>query len=250
MKSRLLFTTLLLSIFASSAYAEKSAAQIIKDAIDKYRGETSYSEMEMIIHRPDWERTMAMKAWTEGLDKSLVRTTAPKKDAGSGNLLIDDNMWSYTPKINRVIKIPSSMSNQSWMGSDFSNNDIARADDIIDHYDHKLAKTENLDGKIVYTIESTPHDDAPVVWGKEVLTIRDDDVVLEHAFYDQDGALVKALKTTEIKIFSGRTVPSIQRMQKVGAEGEWTEIRIKRADYGIKIPPRTFTLTNLRNPRS
>jgi outer membrane lipoprotein-sorting protein len=249
MTTRLLLAGLLLLTFNSPSFADKSAAQIIKAAIDKYRGETSYSEMEMIIHRPNWERTMVMQAWTEGLDKSLVRTTAPKKDAGSGNLLIDDNMWSYTPKINRVIKIPSSMSNQSWMGSDFSNNDIARADDIIDRYDHKMVKKEKVDGMEVYTIESVPHDDAPVVWGKEILTIREDDVVLEHAFYDQDGELVKSLKTNEIKSFSGRTVPSIQRMQKVGAEGEWTEVRILTAKYGVKIPPRTFTLTNLRNPR-
>jgi hypothetical protein len=227
----------------------KDAKTIIKDAIDKYRGETSYSEMEMIIHRPDWERTMGMIAWTEGLDKSLVRIISPKKDAGSGNLLIDDNMWSYTPKINRIIKIPSSMSNQSWMGSDFSNNDIARADDIIDLYDHKLLSTDLKNGKKVYTIESIPHDEAPVVWGKEVLQIRDDDVVLEHAFYDQDGQLVKKLTTLAIKEFSGRTVPAIQRMQKVDEEGEWTEVRVNKAEYGIAIKSRTFTLSNLRNPR-
>ena len=82
-----------------------------------------------------------------------------------------------------------------------------------------------------------------------MLVVRDDDVVLEHSFYDQDGVLVKSLKTNEIKTFSGRTIPSIQRMQKVDAEGEWTEIRILKAEYGIKIPPRMFTLTNLRNPR-
>lgn len=236
-------------IFSSPLYAQRSAAQIIKDAIDRYRGETSYSEMEMVIHRPGWERVMAMKAWTQGLDRSLVRTTAPKKDAGSGNLLIEDNMWSYTPKINRVIKIPSSMSNQSWMGSDFSNNDIARADDIIEYYTHTLAKQETVDGKTVYTIESVPHDDAPVVWGKEVVKVRADDVVLSHEFYDQDGQLVKSLTTREVKIFSGRAVPSIQRMQKAGVENEWTEIRIKTAKYGVTIPARTFTLTNLRNPR-
>lgn len=241
---------LLLVFFAMPLCAlAKDAKTIIKDAIDKYRGETSYSEMEMIIHRPDWERTMGMIAWTEGLDKSLVRITSPKKDAGSGNLLIDDNMWSYTPKINRVIKIPSSMSNQSWMGSDFSNNDIARADDIIDLYDHKLLATKVENGREIYTIESIPHDEAPVVWGKEVLQIRDDDVVLEHAFYDQDGQLVKKLTTLAIKEFSGRTVPAIQRMQKVGEEGEWTEVRVNRAEYGIEISSRTFTLTNLRNPR-
>ena len=243
------YLCLLLLILLPIPSFAKDAKTIIKDAIDKYRGETSYSEMEMVIHRPDWERTMGMKAWTQGLDKSLVRITTPKKDAGSGNLLIDDNMWSYTPKINRVIKIPSSMSNQSWMGSDFSNNDVARADDLIDHYDHKMLKQTQHNGHVLYIIESIPHEDAPVVCGKEVLQIRDDDVVLEHAFYDQDGQLIKKLTTLEIKAFSGRTIPAVQRMQKVDAEGEWTEIRINKAEYGIKISNRTFTLTNLRNPR-
>ena len=236
------------SVFPLSLAAQ-DAKSIIKAAIDQYRGETSYTEMEMVIHRPSWERTMAMKAWTKGLDQSLVRITAPKKDAGSGNLLLDNNMWSYTPKINRVIKIPSSMSNQSWMGSDFSNNDIARADDIIERYEHTLIKTESHQGKVVHVIEAIPHDDAPVVWGKELMRVREDYVVLEHSFYDQDGKLVKTLKTTEVKNFSGREVPSIQRMQSVDKENEWTEVRIKEAKYGIKISDRTFTLSNLRNPR-
>ncbi|MDH5546295.1 MAG: outer membrane lipoprotein-sorting protein [Gammaproteobacteria bacterium] len=236
-------------VYTPFAFAQKDARQIIKDAIDKYRGETSYTEMEMVIHRPSWERSMSMKGWTQGLDKSLVRITAPKKDAGAGNLLLNDNMWSYTPKINRVVKIPSSMSNQSWMGSDFSNNDISRADNIINQYTHTLVATEKHEGKDLYIIESVPHDDAPVVWGKEVVKIRDDDVILEHAFYDQDGKLIKSLTTRELKTFSNRTVPSIQRMQSVDKPDEWTEIRMKNVRYGIRIPERTFTLTNLRNPR-
>ena len=133
-----------------------NAKDIIRNAIDKYRGETSYSEITITIHREDWERTMTVKAWTKGLNKSLVRILSPRKDEGSGNLLIDKNMWSYTPKINRIIKIPPSMSNQSWMGSDFSNNDIARADDIVDEYDHKLLKESKEDGHEVYLIESIP----------------------------------------------------------------------------------------------
>jgi len=243
-----LLLIILLVLFPLSGNA-KDAKSIIKNAIDKYRGETSYSEVEMIIHRKSWQRSMVMKVWTKGLDNSLVRIISPKKDAGSGNLLKDDKMWSYTPKINRVIKIPSSMSNQSWMGSDFSNNDIARADDIIDHYVHKLLKEEIKGDHTIFHIESTPTEEAPVVWGKEVLQIRDDDVILEHAFYDQDGELIKKLSTLEIKEFSGRAIPAIQRMQKTDSEGEWTEIRIHVADYSVKIPTRTFTLTNLRNPR-
>ena len=88
---------------------EPTADDIIRKAIDHYRGVTSYSEITMIIHRADWERSMTMRAWTEGDKHTLVRVIEPRKDAGNGTLTVDGNMWTYTPKINRVVKIPSSM---------------------------------------------------------------------------------------------------------------------------------------------
>ena len=163
-KTKILNVCLLFMVSTSVNAAD--AKQLIKDAIDHFRGLTSYSEARMTIHRPDWQRSMDMKIWTQGLNKSLVRITAPKKDMGNGSLLIDDDMWSYAPKINKVIKIPSSMSHQSWMGSDFSNNDVARADDLIEKYTHTILETRQQDGNTVYVIESIPHEDAPVVWGK------------------------------------------------------------------------------------
>jgi len=225
------------------------ARQLIKNAIDHFRGLTSYSEASMTIHRPDWQRSMDMKIWTQGLTKSLVRITAPKKDMGNGSLLIDDDMWSYTPKINKVIKIPSSMSHQSWMGSDFSNNDVARADDLIDNYTHTIVEERQQQGVTVYVIESIPHEDAPVVWGKELITVRDDHVLLEHLFYDQDGLLVKKLVTREIKFIAGRNLATIERMQKVDVEDEWTEFRLQHIEFNADISKNTFTLSNLRNPR-
>jgi len=84
----------------------QDAAEIVRATIENWRGESSYGEMTMIIHRPSWDRTMSMRAWTQGSKKSLVRVTAPKKDAGNGTLMVANNMWSYTPKVNRVIKVP------------------------------------------------------------------------------------------------------------------------------------------------
>ena len=83
---------------------------------------------------------MTMRAWTKGDKQSLVRVIDPAKDRGNGTLTDDSSMWSFSPKVNRVIKIPSSMMGQSWMGSDFSNKDVAKADDIIDQYDHTLLR--------------------------------------------------------------------------------------------------------------
>lgn len=226
-----------------------NAATIIKAAMDQWRGTTSHSTMSMTIHRTDWERTMTMDAWTAGEKKSLVRVLKPKKDAGNGTLLIDNNMWSFSPKINRVIKIPSSMMNQSWMGSDFSNKDVARSADIIDQYNHKLLTTESSNGHKVYKIESIPKEDAPVVWGKEVLRIRDDYVMLEHTFYDQDMQPIKRMKTSKVGMMGGRMVAIQQRMAKLETKNEYTEIKIINAKFDLKVPDSMFTLSNLRNPR-
>jgi len=247
----LLFSLLLvLPALAAAETAVPSAASLVKQAIEHWRDVSSYSVFDMTIHRPDWHRTMRMRIWTQGLKNSLVRVISPPKDAGNATLMRNDEMWSFTPKINRVIKIPSSMMHQSWMGSDFSNNDVSRSDDIIDQYDHTLLKTEQVDGHTVYTVQSVPHEDAPVVWGREVLRIRDDFVVLEHDFYDQEGKLVKRMVSSDIREMGGKMIAAVERMGQVDKPGEWTEIRVIEAHYGIDVPPTTFTLSNLRNPRS
>jgi len=227
----------------------QDATEIVKRSIDNWRGKSSYGEMTMIIHRPSWERSMSMRAWTSGPKKTLVRVTAPKKDAGNGTLMVDNNMWSYAPKVNRVIKVPSSMMGQSWMGSDFSNKDVSRADDIVDQYDHTLLAKEVHDGHTVYVIESVPHEEAAVVWGKEALRIRDDDVLLSQDFYDQEGALVKQLRSTEIGEMDGRTIAIRQRMSKVDAEDEWTEFVVDSVEFDVEISDNVFTRSNLQNPR-
>ncbi len=249
MSRRLHYSLILLIIPAFGLAAERDAKSIVREAIDHWRGLSSYTEMTMIIHRPNWERSMTMRAWTMGDDHSLVRVVEPKKDRGNGTLTDAKSMWSYSPKINRVIKVPSSMMGQSWMGSDFSNKDVARADEIVDEYEHTLLNTEELDGIIVYEIEAIPHEDAAVVWGREVLRIREDHVVLEHAFYDQDGELVKRLTTLEIAEMGGRVTAKRQRMTKADDPDEWTEIQVDDVDYELALKESLFTLSNLRNPR-
>jgi outer membrane lipoprotein-sorting protein len=249
MNKRIFWSWLLLVVPALAAGEDRDATRIVKDAIDHWRGLSSYTVMNMVIHRPDWERSMTMQAWTKGDERALVRVMEPARDRGNGTLTDEDNMWTYSPKVNRVIKVPSSMMGQSWMGSDFSNKDVARADDIIDQYDHTLVSTEIVDDIEVYTIESIPHEDAAVVWGSEVLTIRADHVVLEHAFYDQDGELVKTLTSLEIGEMGGRMIAQRQRMQKTDRPDEWTEIGVLEVEYDLDLKDSLFTLSNLRNPR-
>ncbi len=241
--------SILLCHSANADSGSRDAKDIVRDAIDHWRGTTSQGAMTMTIHRPDWERSMSMQSWTQGEKRSLVRVTAPRKDRGNGTLMDGNKMWSFSPKINRVIKVPSSMMSQSWMGSDFSNKDISRADDIVEQYDHTLLSEAQIDDHVAYEIQAIPHEDAAVVWGKEVLVVRDDNVLIEHRFYDQDGELVKALRTLEIGQMGGRTVAVQQRMEKADAPDEWTEIIVDSVQFDIELNDNVFTLSNLRNPR-
>ncbi len=248
---RFSFTALLLlmGLSASADTGGVDAKDIVRDALNHWRGTSSHGAMTMTIHRPDWERSMSMDSWTQGEKRSLVRVTAPRKDRGNGTLMDGNNMWSFSPKINRVIKVPSSMMSQSWMGSDFSNKDISRADDIVEYYDHTLLSESEVDGHVIYEVQSVPHEDAAVVWGKEVLVVRDDHVLIEHRFYDQDGELVKALRTLEIGEMGGRTVAVRQRMEKADTPDAWTEIIVDAVEFDVELSDNVFTLSNLRNPR-
>jgi len=246
-------TTAWLLAFAAAAMdtalPERDATEIVRDAVNHWRGLSSDSVMTMVIHRPDWERSMTMRAWTKGDEQTLVRVLEPRKDRGNGTLTDDDNMWTFSPKVNRVIKVPSSMMSQSWMGSDFSNKDVSRADDIVDQYDHTLIGEEEHEGLPVHVIQSVPHEDAAVVWGKEVLRIRADHVLVSQEYYDQDGALVKAMRTLEVGEMGGRTIAVRQRMAHVETEDEWTEIRFDSIEFDVTLKDSLFTLSNLRNPR-
>ena len=239
-------------IFSASVYCDSKtdARSIIEQAINHYRGLTSYSEMTMTIHRPDWQRAMSLQGWSTGSKKTLIRVTEPARDQGNATLVLDDNkVWSFAPKINRVIRIPSSMMSQSWMGSDFSNKDVSRTDEIVDKYTHTLLRTDTVDGHKVYVIESIPHEESAIVWGKEISHIREDYVELEHEFIDQDMKLVKSLKTLDIKEMSGRMFAVRQRMASIEKKDEWTEISVEVLDFDREIPDYLFTLSNLRNPR-
>jgi len=83
--------SLLMAVVLSAPRLEaQNPTEIVRAAWDHWRGESSVSEMTMVIHRPSWERSMSMSAWTRGSKHSLVRVTAPSKDAGNGTLMVDN----------------------------------------------------------------------------------------------------------------------------------------------------------------
>ncbi len=239
------------SISAAQAADDRKpdATALVDAALHYWRGDSSYTELTMTIHRPDWQRSMSMVGWTRGKTDSLVRFTSPPGDAGNATLKLGQKLWIFNPKLNQVIKLPFSMMAQNWMGSDFSYNDLAKTDQIVSDYTHKLGGISERDGHKVYTVICTPKPNAPVVWGKQELKIRDDHVLIAETFFDQDMKPVRRLQTTKIAPLGGRPYPVVMRMGEVAKPKEWTELHYTRATFGLKLPQYLFTLSNLRNPR-
>ncbi|MEA1935612.1 MAG: outer membrane lipoprotein-sorting protein [Thermodesulfobacteriota bacterium] len=247
-KSSLALMWLFLFLFVGlDTNAKAQDAQALVEASFKYmRGKTSISTVVMIIHRPDWQRNMTIKAWTKGQEDSIFRIIAPARDSGNGTLKRGREMWTYNPRINRVIKIPPSMMSQAWMGSDFSNNDLSKTESLINDYTHTIIGTETHEGKKVYIIKSMPKPEAPVVWGMQKLKIREDHIFLVQGFYDEDLQPVKIMTTLQIQMLGGKLFPRVWKMQKADVKDEYTVLEYKELAFDKDMPDRLFTLSSLK----
>jgi outer membrane lipoprotein-sorting protein len=236
---------------AAPAFAAPApdADAIVREAFANYRATSSQTTVAMTIHRPAWERRMELKGWTRGEDDALVRFTAPAKDAGNASLKLGRESWVFNPKLNQVIKLPASMLTQSWMGSDFSYNDLSKSTDILTLYTHRLLATEQAGGHTLWTIEATPKPGAPVVWGKVALKIRDDDVLMEETFFDQDGRPARRMTTDKVGPLGNRLYPLTMTMHPLDQPAQWTRIETLDGRFNLPVPAYLFTLSSLQNPR-
>ncbi|BBP44702.1 outer membrane lipoprotein-sorting protein [Thiosulfatimonas sediminis] len=236
-----------------TAATQPTAAALITLALERWRGKSAYSQLTMLIQRPAWQRKLQIEGWTQGMSNSLMRFTYPPKDSGNAILKIDNQIWLFTPKLQRISKLPNSMLSQSWMGSDFSYNDLAKSDQILRDYNPQIIArhTDTFNPELsVYQLELHPKESAPVVWGKEELWIREDGVLLKEIFFDQQMTPLRALQTLEIRNSKIGAYPTIMRMQDFNKTDEWTEVHTDKIWFDVAIPESLFSLGSLRSPRS
>lgn len=233
--------------FAFSLPQEEDATAIVKKADEKFRGESQKADMSMKIIRPSWERELRMKTWSLGKDYSLTLITEPAKEKGRAFLKRENEIWNWSPNIERLVKLPPSMMMQSWMGSDFKNNDLIRESSIVTDYNHELMGNETIEGEICYKIKMLPKADAPVVWSKVITWVTKDDYLqVRTEFYGDNQELVDVMKFSEIRTLDGRKIPSKLTMIPQDKEGHKTIIKYHDANFNIEIEPSFFSKQNMR----
>ena len=244
------FSALLFLFLTSTAALAEPASEIVRKADLKMRGESSYTETTMQIIRPDWTRTMSMKGWSKGADYSLILVTAPARDKGSSSLKRNKEMWNWVPSIERVIKIAPSMLGQSWMGSDFTNDDLINQSSIVVDYTHVLLREEKFDNTDCWVIEATPKENAPVVWGKLVLWISHGEYHQRKVeYFDEFDELINTMSTTDVKQIGGRSLPTRMEMQPADTPEQKTVLTYQQAAFDFDIPASFFSQSNMKGLR-
>jgi len=248
MKHILLFLSLVLgTVLPGYAQPLPDLRDVVRKVDAMYRSNSSYSEIAMEIVTPHWQRTLEMKVWTEGMKKTFIRILSPKKEQGVATLRVGSEMWNYLPNVNKVIKIPPSMMMSSWMGSDFTNDDLVKESSMLDDYNFRYVTPEKPEEGLLY-IEFTPKENKPIVWSKIVEAVRRSDYLPVWAhYYDDRGAVVRVLRFTDIRQFGNRTLPSVMEMLPQNKPGNKTVIRYKTLALDAPVSPDTFSQRNLHS---
>ena len=224
-----------------------SALEIVKKADSKMRGESSYSEMTMTIVRPTWQRSISMKSWSKGSNFALIKITDPAKEKGTGFLKRDKELWNWIPSIDRLIKMSSSVMGQSWMGSDFTNDDMVRESSMVTDYTQEIAGEENIRGFDCYRIELMPLPNAAVVWGKVITWIEKETFnIVRTQNLDEDFQLVQTMENYDFKTFGDRILPSRMEMTPADGKNQKTVITVSKSQYNTPIQDSFFSQQNLK----
>jgi outer membrane lipoprotein-sorting protein len=250
-----LFTISIISILTINIlnlYSQDlSPADIIRKADEKYKGEmTGYSVMSMTIVRPSWQRTVEFKSWGMEDEYALTLITAPAREKGQTFLKRGNEMWSWNPAINRLIKLPPSMMSQGWMGSDYTNDDILRESSVVDDYTHSIEKEEIINNHLCYKLRLTAKADADVLWGYQLWWVdKKEFIVLKAELYDEDGYLVRTENGSELKMLDGRLLPTNIELIPAESEGNKTILKIIEMKFNMKLDESFFSQQNMKNIR-
>lgn len=228
----------------SPALAEENdprAVELLERIDQLYQQDSARATLSMNIVTPDYERTLKLESWSIGLDYSLIRVLEPLKERGVSTLKRENEMWNYLPKIRKVVKVPPSMMMSSWMGSDFTNDDLMRETSWVEEYTVAMEESDDL-----YILDLTPKEQTVTVWGAMEVTIRKSDLLpVTQKYYDEDGTLQRVMEFSDVTTFDDVTLPATMTLIPQDEKGH-TRVTYEELEFNVDLEPDFFTLQNLR----
>jgi outer membrane lipoprotein-sorting protein len=241
-----------MALATAASAAERTAEELVRRAEDILRGSTAEMTATMTVETPRWTRELKFHSWDDkGGDRSFVRILSPRKDRGTGFLRQELHLWTYLPRVERVMRIPASMMLQPWMGSDFTNDDLVRESSFVDDYVPKRLGDRDLDGVPLVGLELIPHEEAAVVWGRVELWIESERFAPRLFIYFEEAeagefAKVRTMRFEDIRDVQGRPLPHLWEMIPEDKPGHHTTIQVESIRFDEPLDDGIFTHENLR----
>lgn len=222
------------------------ALQILKGVDNLFRSETTKGKATMTIHNSRFTRTLKLRTWSEGTDNFIVMVDMPRIDRGTATLMVDDLVYNYLPKTDRVIKVPSSLMDDGWMGSDITNNDLVESNTFTDDYVCEVIR----DDRVEQSLQCIPDEDSAIIWDKVVLHVSPKTgLPTVEEYYDDLGDLVRVKKFSDVQEVGGKLTPMRIVATNELVEGQYTVFQYDSLVFDTPIARNFFSLTNIRRIR-
>ena len=214
---------------------------------DLYRSKSSIARIQIDVTSPRTTRSMRLKAWTRGEEEVLVLIEAPPREAGTATLRVGNNLWNYLPKIARTIRVPPAAMLGSWMGTDFTNDDLVKESSLRKDFVARVDRRSDTPAGWWLVLDVKPG----VVgrWARIEMLVSDERLPVEERHFDRKGRLARTMHFNDVKVLGGRRLPTHIALLPADSEGQRTEMRYLDVQFDIALPDDTFSLSRLEQVR-
>ena len=242
----------------SFAQQAPSAEEIMKKShlAYYYAGDNGVAEVSMkLIDKKGKERdrefTMLRLDESEGGDQKYYTYFKKPSDVSRLTFMVhkspesNDQRWIYVPSIDLVKPISADDKNSSFVGSDFTYEDVSGRHWTEDN--HRLLEESELDGHPVYVIESIPKEEYKGFSRKVSYIDKATMLPLKEEYFDKKDKLERVFKAEKIEDIDGINTVTVRSMEDV-KKGSKTIVEFTSIKYNVGISSDIFTERYLKNP--
>jgi outer membrane lipoprotein-sorting protein len=202
------------------------------------------------------ETTMASRVFPDGTEKRTILFLSPADVKGTGILIWDfegkdDNMWIYMPALRKSRKIVSSEKSKNFMGSEFSNSDLAVGN--LEDFTYEMDGTETIDQQLCWKIKVTPLSSKIAadygISSKTMWIGQKDFMPRKTVFTDSEGKLWKEMMFSGIKLMDIKTGKYFISQMEIRnlKNGRSSKMKMSEMSYNPAIKEEFFTLSYIEN---
>ncbi len=238
---------IVLLLIAITLFAEFPDGNVLIRKVDNNMySKNAVSTSRMIVHGRRGSRTMEIKSWTEGENRSFSEYLSPPRDAGTKMLKLEDKLWIYNPSSDRTIQISGHMLRQSMMGSDLSYEDMMEENELTKIYNAEVTGEEIINERDCWIVLLTAKTEDAAYQTKKVWIDKERYLPLREERFGKSGKLLKTTEIKEVFKIGKRWYPKNMIFKDVLKKGKGTEFIIDSIEFDVNIPKAIFTKAALR----